>query len=379
MKAVLGKAAVILLLPFLAAKAWLSRAREHNGSDPLKPKTWYRRLLEGTKCSDGSPYYVYFKKGESKNLIVYFSGGGAAWNQETAAQPMTWRTVIKPDGFYSSSLNIFSDLTLVGILEKSNPKNPFDSWNAIYIPYVSADMHVGNREFPYVAADGSKKILYHNGIANVKQSLAAGVSIFPEVDRLVIAGESAGAFACVAYAELASSLWPKASQVAIVSDSSSIWNPHWVEVLRDIWNSEEVLWQGLSGDGELIADWFERVSKNLPDALLLHYNSAFDNILSPFQHLLNANEFAVNETALKNYNEHLKIAVRRLSKLKNYSSFISTFGKDEMGSTPHTAARYPNRYYAKTPEGPSFAEWLDKACCQPGGMKNPGNVGDENL
>ncbi|MDR2749977.1 MAG: pectinacetylesterase family protein [Clostridiales bacterium] len=377
---VLVKLLRFLSYQLVSLETWLRKAKEWKKGDPTKPMTWYKTQVDGAKSSDGSQFCVYFRKGESKNLMVYLCGGGAAWSQYTAARPMSLETVVKQEeGFYFPNLNFYTDYMLYGILENSNSKNPFDSWNVIYIPYTTGDMHVGNREFTYEALDGSKKTLYHNGFANVKLSLELAAPMFPEADRLLIAGESAGAFGSVALGDFIASYWPKTTQVAVYADAAQVWSKKWVEVLRDAWNAEESLWNCLSEDGELIADWFERLSKRLPNAVLLHSNSIFDEVLSKFQNKLNNDTYSFENNALSSFNSHLKDAEQRLTRLKNYSRFVTAIGKTDKETTPHTDCRYPERFYPKGPEGASLAEWLAKACCQPEGMKNPGNVGDEHI
>jgi hypothetical protein len=102
-------------------------------------------------------------------------------------------------------------------------------------------------------------------------------------------------------------------------------------------------------------------------------------VLSPFQNKLNNDSFNADGNALSDFNSHLRLSERRLQNLKNYRRFVTTLGMNEKGATPHTASRFTERYLSKTPEGPSLAEWLEKACCQSEGFKDPGNVGDENV
>jgi hypothetical protein len=380
MKKALTAISQFFKLKVISLLTWLKRPQEWKKGDPTKPKTWYRTPIEGAKCSDGSPYFAYFKKGESKNVLVFFSGGGASWTAYTAARPITLERYVKGEEvFYLPSVNFFTDLTLSGILDKSSSKNPFDSWNVIYIPYTTGDLHVGNSEFPYEALDGKKSILYHHGFANVKLSLDFAAPLFPEADKLLVSGDSAGAFASVALGDVVASYWPKTDQVAIYADAAQVWSKLWPEILRDRWKVDESLWKCASEDGELIVDWFLRISKKLPNALLLHSNCIFDDILSQFQNKMNNDVFSLEGNSLSSYNSHLKTATQRLSKLKNYHYFVTAIGKTDKGTTPHMSSRYPDRLYPTGPEGASLAEWLAKACCQPEGFKDPGNVGESHI
>ena len=51
--------------------------------------TWYRVTLDKGMSGDGSEYYIYVKIGDPDKLCIFFSGGGMAWNEYTAARPVT--------------------------------------------------------------------------------------------------------------------------------------------------------------------------------------------------------------------------------------------------------------------------------------------------
>ena len=73
----------------------ISRAIENSGRKaedlPKDPEqmTWYRVPLEKGLSGDGSEYYIYVKLADPDKLCVFFSGGGVAWNEYTAARPVT--------------------------------------------------------------------------------------------------------------------------------------------------------------------------------------------------------------------------------------------------------------------------------------------------
>ena len=53
----------------------------------------------------------------------------------------------------------------------------------------------GNHDFPYEAEDGSQQILHFHGHGNFRAGMEAGKRYFPQAEKLLIAGDSAGAFA----------------------------------------------------------------------------------------------------------------------------------------------------------------------------------------
>ena len=68
----------------------LDIAGETSG-DGLIPEemTWYRVPLPDGISGDGSSYHTYVSKGKQNNLCIIISGGGVAWNEYTAARPVT--------------------------------------------------------------------------------------------------------------------------------------------------------------------------------------------------------------------------------------------------------------------------------------------------
>ena len=47
-------------------------------------KVWYKLTLEAGIAADGSPYHIYLKKGKTRQLCIFFSGGGVAWDDYSA-------------------------------------------------------------------------------------------------------------------------------------------------------------------------------------------------------------------------------------------------------------------------------------------------------
>ena len=149
-----------------------------------EPETGYLvpvAIPEGI-TGDGSEYHIYIKKGSGKNLCVFLSGGGVAWNEYTAARPVTGGKVAAGlPNYYWNNLRPFTQIMNIhaGIMEIGNPKNPFDDWNFIIITYATGIFMWGNHDFPYEAEDGSQQILHFHGHGNSGQAWRRENDIFP--------------------------------------------------------------------------------------------------------------------------------------------------------------------------------------------------------
>ena len=161
-------------------------------------RTWYRVLIPAGVSGDGSEYYIYIKKAASDHLCLFFSGGGVAWNEYTAARPVTGGKVVAGmPNYYWNNLRPFTQIMNIhtGITEAANPLNPFNDWNFVIITYATGDFHVGNNNFPYEAEDGSEQVVHFHGYHNFQEAMKISAKLFPNPDKLLIAGDSAGAFA----------------------------------------------------------------------------------------------------------------------------------------------------------------------------------------
>ena len=77
-----------------------------------------------------------------------FSGGGVAWDEYTAARPVTGgKMAAGLPHFYWNNLRPLTQLMNihVGITDENNAQNPFNEWNFVIITYSTGDFHIGNK------------------------------------------------------------------------------------------------------------------------------------------------------------------------------------------------------------------------------------------
>jgi len=333
--------------------------------DNAKVNTWYRKPLHMCVCSDGSPFNITLKKGKTNKLLVNFVGGGLSWNQETAARPLTISSMIKgKESFYIPSLSpLQMKFMHVGILSAKDSRNPFNDWNIFNIPYTTGDFHFGNNEFFYQDTKGKSKVLYHNGIKNVESALSILKECFTETpDVLVIAGQSAGGFGCVAHCPKIKSLYPDCKNVIVYSEGSHLHSPIWPSTIENVWKSSPELLAYIKSN-DLIVDLFYYAHDNMPpDTLFLHSNSVWDDTLVKYMHKMNHGKMAVNAQALEEFHETLLCVIRKLKgEITNYSYYLTDFGKKKDETTPHIFSGTPKLLYSDMQDGLSIANWLRKA------------------
>jgi hypothetical protein len=335
-----------------------------------KTHTWYKFLLPIKKacCSEGSRFPVYLKKGNSNNLIVMFSGGGISWNEVTAANPTTLITLfLRNSGFYFPKVGIVEEITKGGILKAQDVKNPFNDWNIISVPYSTGDFHIGNNDYPYTDERGKQRILHHCGAHNVATVLEATNGLFAQPDKLLICGESAGGFGCIAQAENIIWSYPECSQITVFSDSAGGSFRHWKEIVRDVWKADRELWECIQSP-YLNLDWFTLLYRKFGNRIkYLNSCSYHDGTLTSYQKAMKngKKKTAVDPDGLAEfYTGLIESQKNLLQEIPGFRCYISDWNENKKtGATAHCALGN-KLFHKKNSTGNSLADCLDDAVNQ---------------
>jgi hypothetical protein len=338
--------------------------------DPL-PRTWYRINIPSGISGDGSGYYIYLKKGISDHLCIFFSGGGVAWNEYTAARPVTGGKVAAGmPNYYWNNLRPFTQIMNIhiGITDTNNPMNPFNDWNFIIVTYATGDFHVGNNEFPYTAEDGSQQIVHFSGFKNFMAAMSVSASYFPDPDRLLIAGDSAGAFAVPALAgDIIGKIYPSCNDITLFSDSGQLNYHHWRHTARDIWKADDALWRSIRTTN-LTMDWYRDLYRRYGSRLrYLYASSTHDYLLSAYFNDITFKKYDTDDDVQAVFYHQLQDMVHSFKEMSPDSGIfindwknIAVIKPGLRGGTVHTAVRQLN-FYTPSRSGVSMARWLSDA------------------
>ncbi len=354
----------------------ISSIVEHRAEAPTligepAPYTWYQIPLPDGISGDGSEFHCYLKKGNSGHLVIFLSGGGVAWNEYTAARPVTGaRMAAGEPNFYWNNLRPITQIMNIGIgiTEAESEHNPFRDWNFLVIPYTTGDFHVGNRDVPYTDVDGQPQILHCHGAANVTAAMTVCKEYFPAPDRLLIAGDSAGAFAVPANAGRITDTWyPEVSDITLFSDSAQLLNRNWRSVARDFWGADSSVWEPLDTPN-ITYDWYRQLLKDHPGRFrVLYATSTHDYLLSAYYNDMTTKTYKTTSGVRSAYYRQTKNMIRWLQELTPDSAFFiynwvdPLLTKAQMG-TIHTAVRQPYFYVPlKGHDGMTMATWLNDA------------------
>ncbi|MCU0466797.1 MAG: pectinacetylesterase family protein [Anaerolineae bacterium] len=321
----------------------------------LEPYTWARiDLSDQTQCSDGTDYRIYARRGESDNLLVHFVGGGAAWDAETSAQPITLNNF---EGFYFANIWDILRAILDGVFSTSNPENPFHTWNAVYIPYCTADFHIGSAHPTYQRREGDPFTLHHNGRQNVTEALAWVFETFPAApEKLVVSGESAGAFGSLFWLPTIAAQYP-ASDLYHIGDGSYLNAQQWPQIVGEVWqaNTESL---GFTVTEDLIGGVYRQYAETTaPNVTYLHINTIYDEVLIHFNAYLDG---VPNDADYRTaWSAQMRASMQAVDDTDlPYFYFLTDHGLDpEALTTPHTSLSF-DLFYAIEQDDIRLSDWV---------------------
>ena len=177
----------------------------HSDRDDAAAAGWETKTPGGgCECANGSKYSFYVRTGDPKKVVLFLDGGGGCWSAATCATSSgnRYQTTIEPPD-------------QGGIFDAGNARNPFAGYSFVYVPYCTADLHLGDADTTYAAG----LTIHHHGYANGTAALDQLVESFPKATDVVVVGGSAGSVSAPLYAGLAADRLP-AAHVTSISDSS---------------------------------------------------------------------------------------------------------------------------------------------------------------
>lgn len=252
--------------------------------EPMSTDWVSHRSGDDCRCVDGSEHAIHVRAGDPSKVLLYYQGGGACIDGETCAdagstyKPGTW-----PEDHPNANA--------AGIFAAARPDNPFHGWTMVYVPYCSADFFLGDATTTY--APGIT--IEHNGATTARRALDHVIERYPEVERLVVAGTSAGAVPTPLIAGLASDALPDAS-IAVLADGAGAYRSHpgLNTILASSWGTGASIpdWPELDSDavrsngGLGIPDLFVLAGNHDPSIRMSRFDDADDFVQGIFMNIL---------------------------------------------------------------------------------------------
>lgn len=307
-------------------------------------------------------FSFWAKRGKSKNLVVYFEGGGACWNDFSctfpiapglpAPVPQTFVPQVPPGG----------PQTYSGIFDASQPGNPVKDWSMVYIPYCTGDVHVGSRDRAYanyghpVFPLPSFFPIHHGGYDNFMVVMDWVRKNVERPNKVFVAGSSAGGYGASANFPWVQQAFPKAKLTVLADASQGVlsrgfdgrdpgrksWNP---QLKADVF--------GGNVDAVASPDILAVAAAKFPRTRVAQFTTQVDLVQAEFHGL--ANVFnppgaSCSNIAVSWNNQMLAGLAPRAASVPNFKYYLAA-------GTYHTILRSP-QMYSESSTGRPFADWL---------------------
>jgi hypothetical protein len=190
---------------------------EPNWNDPTWEMYYYHP--DDCRCISGSEYLVATSRvRRSKNVVFYLEGGGACWPGEDDCTKE-----VNPDEVLDGRRII-----------------PLANWNHIYVPYCDGSVHMGDNQ---VDEDGDGKPDYwHWGLRTTSAAVALMKKLYPNPEKILIAGISAGGYGTIIASMIIRLHFPKSRLYVLNNAGPGLWNPEdpatW-ELILKTWNIQQ--------------------------------------------------------------------------------------------------------------------------------------------
>jgi hypothetical protein len=218
---------------------------------------WERKVPGGDcQCADGSEFSFYARPADQTKVVLFLDGGGACWSAQTCARDGNNKYQTKAEAPNGE-----------GVMDLTDKRNPLAGASFVFVPYCTADVHLGNVTTEYSAG----LTIRHKGSVNGTAALDYLAATFPNATQVIVIGSSAGSVAAPAYAGWVADRLTNA-HVTAVSDSSGSYpdRPAVNSLLAKAWNVAD-------GDTWSMPGLFIQAGRRHPDIVFARFDHENDH------------------------------------------------------------------------------------------------------
>lgn len=318
---------------------------------------WFRVVIPGAQCADGSEYPIFVKKNEAvSDLVLTFEPGGACWDYETCTARGEQSRAFHLDGIAPNHMVALPPP--LGTVEDGIPWGrmsphlglsdrsvPTAGYNQVYFPYCTGDAFLGNFAAKYENADGSDSVtIHHRGARNVELALSWLTEEFPSPDHLLVVGASAGALgSTMHYAQLREAFAPQ--RASLINDSGPIFPPGGPQTRARLAFAERYRTDALTARLDALLDApteqslredsgyiLELLSRRFPEDRLLQTYFLSDLNYTIFSYVGFYEDESV-ENLLELWQEDTALLIEHIEDTDNWGYFIPGFRADNCSHT----------------------------------------------
>lgn len=307
-------------------------------------------------------YEFWARKGKSRNLVVYFEGGGACWNDLTCSFPGDGSG--GGLGFYTPAIPAgASPAQLDGIFNLARDDNPVKDWDMVYVPYCTGDLHSGSDTQRYANAGvpglPAQFRIRHKGFDNTMVVLDWVRRNLDAPRKVLVAGSSAGGYGATINFPWLRKLYPRA-QVSVLGDASQgITTPDFdtggPRVGRGSWNTQLPPWaSGIDPASIPGPQLMHAAAQAHPEVRAGQFTTVLDEVQIGFYGVMRGCFSLDGSCASVPIDWYTQMATAMLTDratLPNYRHYVAA-------GSYHTILAGPE-FYTERSAGQPFKTWLD--------------------
>lgn len=295
-----------------------------------------------TICSNGTEYAFFVRPADPTKLVFYLQGGGACWFGHICD--------LQAEPTYDPFVDEGDSPQPGGIFDLENPENPFADYSMVFVPYCTADVHLGGTEATYQSGEGDDArefTIHHNGFTNVSAVLDWTFANFESPEAIFVSGSSAGSIPSPLYGGLIVENYPNA-QIAVLGDGAGGYRSETIPAIMAEWGTASILpdweeYEGIEAENLSFEHLYIASATRFPDVAFAQYNTAHDETQYFFLSLV-----GVADTPLPDL---LEGAFTEIGDAADNFNFYTA------GGTVHTIMGRP-QFYAYQVHGLRFVDWV---------------------
>ncbi len=180
------------------------------------------------RCFNGSPYIVSLHRGDPQKVLLYLEGGGACWDYTTCYSEKLAKSGANP-------------AIPMGMLDPTNPANPFKNYSIIYASYCDASVWSGDNDVDFT---GATETTYFHGLANLSAAVTLMKQDYINPSTIVVAGSSAGGYGTFMGYFVTRTQYPFTTLNVINDSGVGLFNPQESSLFQHIlatWNLSRII------------------------------------------------------------------------------------------------------------------------------------------
>jgi len=168
------------------------------------------------RCIKGAAFWVgNHRESALEDVMLYLGGGGICWpGHEFCKQEVPHDEALEATRII-----------------------PLSGWNCIYIPYCDGSVHMGDNQ---VDTDGdSRPDCWYWGLRGTSAAVALMKELYPDPEKILISGNSAGGYGTIIAAMIARLQYPRTKLYVFSKAGPGLFNPKdketW-ETIKEAWD-----------------------------------------------------------------------------------------------------------------------------------------------